>query len=199
MFDIMALNEHEHENEPDEHCTGDLDAPCHPEACRKFEVFIPITVTPFGKANKEHITVDCVGNLRTVNGNPCQGIGPTAHKFTVAQTIKVLIPLKFGANVCVDESCDEDLGNCQGVEPTDITLCHSNIKINRNRTHQFTATVLPEDAEDKSVTWKSENETYVTITATGLATGIRRGTTRIMGTTVNNKSAYCTVEVEDDQ
>jgi len=192
MFDILTLNEHEME------CTDKLEG-CEKEACHKFDVFVPFKITPFGIPKKDKIQVKCNGELRTLPGNQCDEHKNNVHEFTVAQEIKVLIPIKFGAQVCFDESCSQDLGECDGEhDPTGITLCHSNIKIDRGKTHQFTATVLPEDAKDKSVTWKSDNETYVTISATGLATGVRRGTTTITGTTVNGISAHCTVEVQDE-
>ena len=193
MISSLELYEGEHEMD----CTGDLDACPHRYHCQKFEVFVPITVKPFGKVDKDDITVCCDGDFCIIPGNKCREHERKNHEFTVAQKIKVTVPVQFGAEVCVDESCDEDLGSCDDVEPTSITLCHSNLKLNRHSTHQFIATVLPTDAKDKSVTWKSENDYYVTISANGLATGARRGTARIYATTVNNISAYCTVVVED--
>jgi len=194
-IDIMTLSESEHEP----NCTGDLEASqCHPETCRKFDVFVPITVTPFGRPDKDHITVTCNGDLRTIPGNQCQGQGPTAHEFTVAQEIKVLIPVKFGAEVCFDESCDEDLGDCQGVDPSHVTLCHSSLKLDRYRTHQLEAAVHPENARDKSVTWTSNYPNYATVSPSGLVTAVRKGRARITATTVNGKMAYCDVEVEDE-
>ncbi|MCL2571244.1 MAG: Ig-like domain-containing protein [Defluviitaleaceae bacterium] len=203
-IDIMPLNEYEHEHDHEhEHCK-EIEAPCHPEACRKFDVFVPFTVTPFGRADEEHIDVDCDGESRIVEGNHCHGQGPTEHEFTVAQRIKVTIPMKFGAEVCVEESCDEDLGSCEHepepepIEPTHVTLCRDTLKINRYNTYQLTATVYPENAKDKSVTWTSNYPTYASVSPTGMVTAIREGRARITVTTVNGKYAYCDVEVNED-
>jgi len=197
MFDILTYGEQTTDDMDDNlTCSGKIEA-CDKTACRKFEVFVPITVTPFGTPHD--IDVECFGDVKVQDGDKCNGRGPGTHKFTISQVIKVFIPVKFGADVCFAESCDTDLGKCdEEHEPTSITLCHSTLRIDRGRTHQFTATVLPEDARDKSVTWTSDNETFVTISANGLATGIRRGTTTITGTTVNGISAHCTVEVRDE-
>jgi|GEM_PF-6032083 len=192
---IASLKLFEGEHEMD--CTGDLSTCPDIDHCQKFEVFVPITIKPFGNVDKDDITVCCDGECCIIPGHQCHEHERKNHEFTVAQKIKVKIPVKFGAKVCVDKSCDENLGSCDDVEPTGITLCHSDLKVNRYSTHQFTATVLPEDAKDKSVTWTSGNDYYVTISANGLATGVRKGTARIYVTTVNNVSAYCTVEVVD--
>jgi len=52
-------------------------------------------------------------------------------------------------------------------------------------TEQLTATVLPADATDKSVTWASDAPTIATVSATGLVTALTNGSANITVTTVD--------------
>jgi len=62
---------------------------------------------------------------------------------------------------------------------------------------QLTATVLPIDATDKSVTWGSSNVSIATVTATGLVQAVSNGTATITATSVsdNTKTDTCLVTV----
>lgn len=60
----------------------------------------------------------------------------------------------------------------------------------------LTATVLPEDAEDKTVTFTSSDPTIATVTPKqGNVVGKAVGTTEITGTTVNGLTVTCEVTV----
>lgn len=60
----------------------------------------------------------------------------------------------------------------------------------------LTATVLPEEATDKTVTWKSSDATVATVDATGRVAGLKTGTTDITVTTKpGGKTAKCTVTI----
>lgn len=55
-------------------------------------------------------------------------------------------------------------------------------------------TVLPENATDKTVTWKSSDETIATVDSTGKVTGVKAGKATITAT-AGEKSAECAVTV----
>lgn len=60
---------------------------------------------------------------------------------------------------------------------------------------QLTAVVLPEDATDKSVEWKSQNEGVLTVTATGLVSATGLGEAWISAKTTNGQTAFITFNV----
>ena len=76
------------------------------------------------------------------------------------------------------------------VEPTTLALTEGESAI-------LVATVLPEDATDKRVTWTSDDETVATVDATGTVTAVAVGTATITVTTVDGGlTATCAVTVE---
>ena len=71
-------------------------------------------------------------------------------------------------------------------------------EMTKGETLQLTATVLPEDATDKSVTWTSSDVAVATVDQNGLVTAVGAGTATITATTVDgsNLTASCAVTVE---
>lgn len=67
-----------------------------------------------------------------------------------------------------------------------------------NKTGKLVATVLPEKAADKSLTWSSENEQVATVDQEGNVTAVGVGETVIKATSVNNIVASATVKVTHD-
>ncbi len=83
------------------------------------------------------------------------------------------------------------------VHVTDVTLDKSELEVKRDLTAQLKATVLPENATDKSVIWTSSDDSIATVSSTGLVTGIALGTCVITVTTNDmGKTAICTVTVK---
>jgi len=78
-----------------------------------------------------------------------------------------------------------------------VTLSETSILFEEiGKTHQLTATVLPEDASNKSVVWASSDEAVCTISEEGLVTAVGAGTATVTVTTVNGgKTATCEVTV----
>ena len=79
------------------------------------------------------------------------------------------------------------------VESISLNLENTSLKI--GATVELVATVLPEDATNKEVTWSSDNTAVATVD-NGIVTGLSEGTAVIKATTVDgNMSASCTVRV----
>ncbi|MDY3847835.1 MAG: SUMF1/EgtB/PvdO family nonheme iron enzyme, partial [Prevotella sp.] len=83
----------------------------------------------------------------------------------------------------------------QGV--TGITLDKTSATLTPGSTVQLTATVSPDNAYDKSVTWSSSNTSVATVDNSGKVTAVADGTATITVQSVSNSNvrATCTVNV----
>lgn len=80
---------------------------------------------------------------------------------------------------------------------TDIRLSETSVVLHAGESHSLTAQVLPEEATDKSMTWKSSDESIATIDANGVVSAVKTGSTTIMASAENGKvTASCKVVVE---
>lgn len=83
------------------------------------------------------------------------------------------------------------------IHPSSITLDKENATIEVGDEYQLTATVLPDDADDMSVSWESSNPEVATVSSTGLVTAVAKGSATITATTQDgNKTASCVVTVK---
>ena len=83
------------------------------------------------------------------------------------------------------------------IAPTGVTLNKSNVILTaRGQTETLTATVSPNNAADKSVTWKSSNTDVATVDNSGKVTAVGNGIATITVTTASgSKTANCDVTV----
>ena len=58
---------------------------------------------------------------------------------------------------------------------TDITLNYTSLILELNESETLTATVLPDNADNKDVAWTSSDETVATVSADGFVTGVALG------------------------
>ena len=82
------------------------------------------------------------------------------------------------------------------VEVTSVSLNKTTLTMEIGESETLTATVMPSNATDKSVTWTSSDQAVATV-ASGKITAIGGGTATITATTSNGKTATCTVIVTD--
>ena len=78
-----------------------------------------------------------------------------------------------------------------------VTLDKTELTLKRGGTETLTATVLPDDAQDKAVAWSSSDEQVATVSDAGLVTAITAGTATITAR-AGDKSTTCAVIVEPD-
>ena len=76
-----------------------------------------------------------------------------------------------------------------------ITLNKTEFTLKQNETFQLTATVGPDDATDKTVTWTSGDAAVVTVT-NGLVKALKEGTATVTAK-AGDKTATCTVKVSN--
>lgn len=82
------------------------------------------------------------------------------------------------------------------VAVTGITLSKTTLALTIGDSETLTATVAPDDATDKTFTWKSDTEGVATVDANGKVTAVAAGTAKITATTKDGgKTADCTMTV----
>ena len=86
------------------------------------------------------------------------------------------------------------------VSVTSVTLNKTSTSIQVGGTETLTATVLPEDATNQNVTWKSDKPEIATVDANGKVTGVKAGEATITVTTEDGgKTATCKVTVPEPE
>ena len=85
------------------------------------------------------------------------------------------------------------------VEVESVSLNKSEMTLTEGESETLAATITPENAENKSITWSSNNEAVATVDVNGNVTAKSAGTAVITATSTNGKSAGCTVTVEKKQ
>lgn len=81
------------------------------------------------------------------------------------------------------------------IEVASITLSETSLSLEEGQTTTLTATVLPTNATDKTITWASSNATVAVVSANGIVTAVKEGTATITAS-AGSKSTTCTVTVK---
>ena len=85
------------------------------------------------------------------------------------------------------------------VPVTGVTLSQTELSLTEGGTAQLTATVLPETATNRNVTWSSNAPGVATVNSSGKVTAVSAGTATITVTTADGSfTATCTVTVRPD-
>ncbi len=102
--------------------------------------------------------------------------------------------LGFTLAACDEEENIEGNGNeTTGVAVTSVTLDKASATLDIGETLTLTATVLPEDATNKTVSWISSKESVATVSE-GTVTAVSEGRATITATT-DGKKATCVITV----
>lgn len=81
------------------------------------------------------------------------------------------------------------------VEVTGVTLNKSSLSLEVGSKEKLVATITPDNASTKSVTWTSSDEVIATVDSSGEVTGLAEGSATITAESNNGKKATCTVVV----
>lgn len=100
--------------------------------------------------------------------------------------------------VCIDNWKLEYYGNVVNV--TSVRINNTTLSLVPTESAQLTASVLPEDATYKGVTWESTNENVAIVDATGMVTAVGTGSCFIRARSVQNSTIYgsCRVSVTEN-
>lgn len=83
------------------------------------------------------------------------------------------------------------------IKATGIEINESITTIKEGESIQLTATIIPENTEDKSITWSSNDEDIATVSSTGKVIALKAGTVNITTSTSNGKNDTITIIVEE--
>ena len=78
---------------------------------------------------------------------------------------------------------------------TSVTLDQSELAIERSFTAQLAATIAPEDADNRTVTWTSDNEEVATVDENGLVTAVGIGEANITAIAADGSGVTATCKV----
>lgn len=81
------------------------------------------------------------------------------------------------------------------IEVTGISLTESNLTMSKDQSLTLTATVLPENATSKSVTWSSSDSNVAIVDSNGIIIAVAPGTAIITAKTSNEIIASCLITV----
>lgn len=145
------------------------------------ETLVP-TVTPDDATNK---------NVTWSSGNTTVATVSSSGVVTAKQAGTAIITVKT-ADGNKTATCTVTISP---VSVTSVTLDKSTLSFSMlNTTQKLTATVKPDNATDKTVTWSSDNTSVATVSSNGTVTSKGSGTAKITAS-VGGKSAECTVTV----
>lgn len=83
------------------------------------------------------------------------------------------------------------------IEPRSISLNKSTLTLYEGDTYQLSATVNPINANDKSITWYSNNNSVASVDSNGKVISKSIGSANITAKTSNGKKAECSITVKD--
>jgi len=78
---------------------------------------------------------------------------------------------------------------------TDIVLSKTSLSLQPNDTYSLTATVMPEDAENKTVAWESSNVNVATVDSDGLVTAVAEGSCVITCSATDGSGVFAECQV----
>lgn len=120
-------------------------------------------------------------------------------KITVNGTVKELytdVNVTVAGTGTVEKTSGK--GTVNGISVTGVKLDKTTAQMKPGETLKLTATVEPETATNKEVTWKSSNEKVATVDQSGNVTAVAKGTINITVTTKDGgHKATCTVTVNE--
>ena len=149
---------------------------------------VTATVTPSNATNKTVTWTSGNTSVATVSGGTITGISPGTTTIT-AKTSNGLT-----ATVSVTVTVNPNI-----IKPTGITIDKQTLTLTEGETGKLTATVLPSNATNKTVTWTSGNTSVATVNSSGTVTAVTEGIVTITASTFNGYKATATVIVEARQ
>ncbi len=140
-----------------------------------------------------------------INGNKvlerCGDVGWETYSYIVPEADEYEFSWTYSKDVSVDSGDDcVKVDNVSLISPTpvtDVILTPESASLEMGSYLQLEASVLPENATIKTVTYSSSDESIATVDENGLVAAITPGNVEIIATSVNGVTAVCNVTVTD--
>jgi serine/threonine-protein kinase len=165
------------------------------------------TITIVVSKGKEQVAVpNVVGQNKTNAANTLKNIGfnadyreayddKTAKDLVISQNPSAGASIGKGDMVTLTIS----LGKAPN-PPKNLYLDQTSLSLTEGGTAQIKATIEPENADDKTIKWKSSNENVATVSSSGFVTARGNGSATITASTnTGNISKTCSVSVAQKQ
>ena len=178
---------------------GEQSATCTVTVEKKF---IPVTSVTLDKATLELVEGDDAALTATVK--PDDATDPsvtwTTSNAAVATVSNGKVVAVAPGSATITAKAGEQSATCavtvakKVIPVSGISLDNTSVPLKEGQDIQLTATVTPEDATDKSVTWSSDKPSIATVDNTGKVKAVAEGTA-VITAKAGEKSATCTITV----
>lgn len=151
-----------------------------------FENYMPLhlNLTPYNKSTMRLLGKLSDGSLGFVTGN---------IEYLRANESYLNVPAGSPAEIRIVTRAEYDA--IVSKLPVSVSLDASAATLYVGGSRKLNATVAPADASDKSLTWTSSNNAVATVNSNGVVTAVAKGTATVTVSTINGKTATCTVTV----
>lgn len=149
---------------------------------------------PVISCDGEEVTITCVNTGVTIYYRLNESGSYSAYTAPIPITADTVVEAYSELGV---ETSDVVKETCMArVSATGVTLNENSMTINRFETHTLSATVLPNNATNKNVTWSSSDVNVATVDSNGVVSSVASGSATITVTTVDGGfTAQCSVSV----
>ena len=138
-----------------------LTAIVHPEDAVQTVAWSVVSVP----ANANVVSIDANGDLEAINEGSAVVTATATEKASIIRTVSIIVQ----------------------IQPDGITISGPDaVEVGKNIT--LTATVMPDNASNKNVTWSSSNTSIATVTQSGVVTGVKNGEVDIIATSEMDSS-----------
>lgn len=154
-------------------------------------VQLSATIRPDNASNKDLTWTSSHESVK-VDAN-----GLVSYKGTLDNPLTADITVTANGNTALSDTITVTF---ERAHATGVTLDKIYAEMYEGAAMKLTATVLPENAENKNVTWSTDNEAVAAVAADGTVTAVAPGTAKITVATVDGGlTAICVVEVRADK
>jgi len=151
-------------------------------------------------ATSNDISWDYSMTARTRSGREIVTTGSDDYTATFSENVTDSAKTINGEIVRYDATAEYEFTQEGVIKVTGVTLNKSTLSLSEGDTDTLVATVLPNDASNKNVIWRSSNESVATVDSNGVVSGVSIGNADITVTTeYGGFTAQCSVSINSNK